>query len=183
MSRYKLTYAFALLACSTLLIASMGCESVTAPEVPQDFDTVGSPNFVRILSTSSHGGHEPMMASGPMSQMVSAADGGTVTNGRFTLEIPAGALSNDTEITMEMLQGGTLGVELGPHGLTFNTPVTLSMDLHGTTGQGMAATVVTYYDNESSGQHEPMPMAAPADENTTRAMLSHFSRYRDGVGG
>ncbi|MDH3216370.1 MAG: hypothetical protein OEN01_08770 [Candidatus Krumholzibacteria bacterium] len=183
MSRYTLTNAFALLVCSTLLFASFGCESVTAPESSEDFFVVDGPNFVRILSTSSSGDYEPMAMSGPVSAMVSASEGGTLTNGRVTLEFPAGALSEDTEITMEMLNDGTLGVELSPHGIQFNAPVVLSMGLEGTTAEGMAASLATYYDNPESGQHEPIPMAAPVDANTTRALIDHFSKYRDGSNG
>jgi len=182
MSRYKLTNAFALLACSTLLVASFGCESVTAPESSQDFFATDGPNFVRILSTSPSG-DQPAMMTGPVTAMISAADGGTLTNGRITLEFPAGALSEDTQITMEMFTDGTLGVDLAPHGIQFNTPVVLSMGLEGTTAEGMAEKVTTLYYNESLDSYEPMPMETPRDANSSRALLSHFSRYADDING
>ena len=125
MSRYIITSkAFALVACTFLLVAAIGCSPGTPTDpssTPQN--VVVSPNFVRILSTSPKNVDEPNLVSGFTSRVISAEDGGVVTNGRITLEFPPFALSEDTEITIEMLDDGTLGVELGPHGIQFNRPV------------------------------------------------------------
>lgn len=181
MSRVRVrTTAFALLACSALLFASFGCSNpgtVTAPDSAPA--VVTSPNFIRILSTSKGDPAAPATSSSA-SSMVSAQYGGTVTNGRVTLTFPAGALNEDTQITIDMLDDGTLGVELSPHGIQFNKPVTMSMDLRGTTGEGMGNDAQTYYFNEDTGLYE-LQDKLPGGSDTCNAELHHFSKYKGGI--
>lgn len=181
MSRTKQnTTVFALLACSFLLIAAIGCNpgSVMAPaEVPSG-EVVTNPNFIRILSTSDG----PSMVSGA-AQIVSATEGGTVTNGRVTLIFPAGALNEDTEITIDMAEDNILGVELGPHGIQFNEPVTLRFDLTGTSAEGRGDEAGTLWYNEELNQWERVEKGNSGDANHTEAILEHFSRYGNDIGG
>lgn len=66
-------------------------------------------------------------------------EGGTITSsdGKLTLEIPAGALDEDTEITIRRINPedlppefegieGERQYELGPEGLEFNIPIVMS---------------------------------------------------------
>lgn len=180
MSRIRVsTNALALLACSALLLASFGCSSdgILAPKL-ESADAGGTPNFVRILSTSGDVVFD--MSAEPVSTVISAANGGTLSNGRVTLEFPANALSEDTEISIDMLNDGTLSVELSPHGIQFNHPVLLTMDLSGTDAEGNASSVTTYWFNEASNSYEEMPMVG-TDSNLTHCLLEHFSRYSEGV--
>ncbi len=98
MSRFSVTSrAFALLACSVLLVASIGCSPGTPTDpssTPQN--VVVSPNFVRILSTSDKSVETPSLVTGVTSQVISAEDGGVISNGWVTLEFPPYALSEDT---------------------------------------------------------------------------------------
>lgn len=178
MSRNVTSNAFALLASSILLMASFGCNpgAITGPETSSDVTIVENPDFVRILSTSSKGAEYAAMAV-PVSAVISAAEGGVISNGRVTLTFPAGALDQDTEISIQMLGNGTLGVNLEPHGTQFNVPVILTMDLTGTSAEGKGASVNTVYDNEDTGQYELMNQAPGQDANTSAAYLGHFSRY------
>ena len=41
------------------------------------------------------------------------------------LRVPMGAVDEDTKITLTALAGGKFAIELQPHGLEFNTPVTI----------------------------------------------------------
>jgi hypothetical protein len=113
--------------------------------------------------------------------MISAREGGTITNGRITLSFPAGALDQDTEITMEALGDGTLGAEFGPHGTVFNKPVVMSMDLRGTNAEGRSDVTSVLYENEERGRFEEIEGAASDDSDTSRALLRHFSKYRGKV--
>jgi hypothetical protein len=140
-----------------------------------------SPDFVRILPTSKGASSPSFTASA--SAIVSAQFGGTVSNGRVTLEFPAGALDQDTEISIEMLNDGTLGVELSPHGTLFNKPVTMSMDLRGTTAEGRSDMTAVYYWNDSTGEYEVQEKISSDDENLDKSLLHHFSRFHDGMGG
>jgi len=86
-------------------------------------------------------GSEPKTAAGDdVAQTVTAAAGGTVESpsGDAALVIPAGALPEDTEITIKGLDGaglpspadlGGAAYEFGPDGLQFTVPVTLSLTL------------------------------------------------------
>jgi hypothetical protein len=115
--------------------------------------------------------------------MISATEGGVISNGRVTLEFPPYALDEDTEISIEMETDGTLGVELGPHGIQFNRPVTMKMDLTGTTAEGLAEASGTLWFNEDQGWWETMPKAETSDPNALTATLEHFSKYQGNVTG
>lgn len=62
-----------------------------------------------------------------------ASEGGFVELQGFRVDIPAGALSQNTTITIDLPTDNVLGkrliAEFGPHGTQFNTPVTLSFPL------------------------------------------------------
>lgn len=183
MSRNKLTpKAFALLACSTLLVASIGCSpgSPTAPSsVP--LNAVESPNFIRILSTSSKGVQEMSLTADVATKMISARDGGVISNGRVTLEFPPHALDKDTQITIEMDTDGTLGVELKPHGIQFAHPVVMTMDLAGTTAEGRGGTSVTLWFNETL-EWWVVIEKIQSHNNVIKSKLNHFSKYKGTMG-
>lgn len=176
-----LTKTFALLASSALLLSSIGCNpgTVTAPSSAPQTNVVDSPNFIRVLSTSK-GVPEISMASAA-EQVVSAEEGGTLHCGSFTLDIPAGALDQDTEITMDVINDGTLSVELGPHGIQFNVPVVLSMELTGTNAEGMADQSSTLWHNEDEDRYERMQKLSSNDPNVIYSNLTHFSKYKGDV--
>lgn len=188
MSRLRVrSNALALLACSTFLIASFGCSNdpgvVTAPDSAPQNVVVDNPNFVRILSASSKGDTDPILRASAVSTVISAENGGTISNGRVTLEFPAGALDEDTQITIEMVGDGTLGVELGPHGTVFNKPVVMTVDLSGTTAEGRAYESTTLWMNPEMDRWERVEKVDSEDNNAGRSLLRHFSRYNQDVGG
>ena len=184
MTRYTVTpKAFALLACSVLLVASIGCSPGTPTDpssTPQN--VVVSPNFVNVLSTSEKSVDGLSMVEGATSMTISARDGGTISNGHVTLEFPPFALSEDTEITIEMLGGGILGADLSPHGIQFNRPVTMITDLHGTSAEGMSGVSTLWY-NEDEGWWEAVTEVEMNDPNLVGASLQHFSKYADNING
>lgn len=75
--------------------------------------------------------------SGPRtaSKRIRASTGGYVELDGFRVDIPAGALPRDTTITISLPTDPVLGkrviAEFLPHGIQFNTPVTLSFPLQG----------------------------------------------------
>jgi hypothetical protein len=123
------------------------------------------------------------MVEGATSMTISARDGGVISNGRVTLEFPPFALSEDTEITIEMLTDGTLGADFGPHGIQFNRPVTLTMDLSDTSAEGNPELVDTFWWDSSNLWYEKMQKVDTETQNTMSATLLHFSHYKAGVGG
>jgi hypothetical protein len=64
-----------------------------------------------------------------------AAEGGFVELNGFRVDIPAGALPADTVVTIDLPSDPALArrlvAEFGPHGIQFNTPVTLRFPLAG----------------------------------------------------
>jgi hypothetical protein len=141
-----------------------------------------SPNFVRILSTSDKSIDQLHLVSGSASKLILAKDGGVISNGRVTLEFPPFALSEDTEITIDMLGDDILGVELSPHGIQFNRPVTMTMDLQGTSAEGVAE-VNTLWFNEDKGWWETVQEVEISDPNLVGAVLYHFSKYAEDIAG
>ncbi len=123
-----------------------------------------------------------MLIAPRVSAVISADEGGTLSNGRVTLTFPAGALDKDTEITIEMLGHKTLGVELSPHGIQFNEPVVMTKDLRGTTAEGKSFSTSTVWYNESLDQWELMEKVESGDADLNSANLYHFSTYDDIVG-
>ena len=187
MSRNRVrSNALALLACLTFLLASFGCSdpgSITAPDSASHSAVVDNPNFVRILSSSSKGASDPYLTASAVSAVISADEGGSLTNGRVTLVFPAGALDKDAEITIEMLGENTLGVELGPHGMQFNKPVVMSMNLLGTTAEGMAEKASTLWLNEAFDRWERVEKVYDGNPDAGSSQLHHFSKYSGGVDG
>jgi hypothetical protein len=66
---------------------------------------------------------------------IRASQGGYVELNGFRVDIPPGALPRDTTVTIDLPGDALLAkrvvAEFGPHGVQFNTPVTLSFPLTG----------------------------------------------------
>jgi hypothetical protein len=109
--------------------------------------------------------------------LISAEFGGTITNGRVALEFPAGALSEDTYITMQLVDETNLIVEFGPHGLVFNELVTFTWRLEGTDREGLAESTVIKWRNPYTELLEDIYNLPPEGSNTVKGLLEHFSNY------
>jgi len=184
MSRHT-TKTLALLACLALLFAAVGCKegSVLAP-VDESGGANTEPSFYGISSTPDNPNLTVCTSEGKTrGARVSADRGGAIGNGHVRLEIPAGALDEDTYITMEMVDKSNLVVEFGPDGLVFNKPVTMMMTLTGTTAEGLAeSTLIKWYDPDSDRWENitNLPVSSP---NKVSALLEHFSKYGADIGG
>ena len=91
---------------------------------------------------------------GPATQTITAAEGGTLatSDGAAAIEVPAGALDADTELTVAVLDktgdAQTPIYDFGPDGLTFSTPATLSIAYDGNPGEGKKA-VLAWQDGDT----------------------------------
>lgn len=172
---------FALLALLTLLISAFGCNlgEVTEPE-PTPGIIVTNPDII-ILSAPKDVS-KPLCASDART-VISAANGGVVANDFVSLEFPAGALSSDTEITIDMPDPNKLIVVFGPHGITFNKPVIMTFNLTWTNASGMADQAQTLWYNEEMNWWEAIEKVSSDDENKSKAVLWHFSSYKGTLGG
>jgi len=132
----------------------------------------------------------PTLPAGPQAKATIGSGGGTVgfSDGRFTLTVPAGALSNDTQITVIEISGNDIPAELRsssvrkvydmqPDGLQFTTPATV--EIH-TTGSATPpdGTPLVGLISDSKGTLELLgPLTDSIDDAgiTVIAPVSHFS--------
>jgi hypothetical protein len=114
---------------------------------------------------------------------ITAADGGEVKLGKATLSIPAGALAEDLDVTLETkkpasslpdqdtLKGMTY--DFGPDGTTFEKPVELTLPLSATPGDGEKA-VISWYDEASKSWKD---LTATVDGSSISAEVEHFTLF------
>ena len=111
-----------------------------------------------------------------LSTLISAETGGTINLGRYSLTFPPGALTEDTEITIRQSTSSTMTLELGPHGLQFQKPVTLSANVGGMKLDPTASVVGVAWFNENTAVWEHIS-EMPAGTTEISAELWHFSDY------
>jgi len=84
-----------------------------------------------------------------------ASQGGFVELNGFRVDIPAGALPNDTTVTIDLPTDNLLAkrvvAEFGPHGVQFNQPVTLSFPLTGVLLSGGPVEVARWENDQWVG--------------------------------
>lgn len=110
--------------------------------------------------------------------------GGTVVLEFATLEIPAGALSSATYITMERDDPTQATFEFGPHGQQFLLPITIRMTPDNAEGLIQAGSMapedyrIAHYDEELEQWVElPSFLELDGDGYSITAKTTHFSRY------
>ena len=114
---------------------------------------------------------------------VSAATGGTVTAGDATLVIPAGALSQDTTITVTISSPGSSLPEsstvkgeiydFGPNGTTFSTPATLTLPMTDTPAANERA-VISFLDPVTD---QWVDLTSTVTGAQISAPISHFTPH------
>jgi hypothetical protein len=121
-------------------------------------------------------------ASDPVEKAITAAKGGTVRTGGARIEIPAGALDENTKITIEVLEREGLPelervaskvFDFGPDGTEFAQPVTLAIDFDpGRTPKKMRA-VLAYLDGDDWQLLADSEVAG----NSVVASTTHFTAF------
>jgi len=122
-------------------------------------------------------------------------DGGTLSlpGSDFTMNIPSGALSDPTTITVVAKGGPHVAYEMLPHGLQFLEPVTATQGLQNTATYGTDAgnAIRTAYLPEGSDAIDADDSASPSElqaattyfygakpvAETQVWIINHFSRY------
>jgi hypothetical protein len=114
-----------------------------------------------------------------VSQVISAKNGGTLTNkygGKVI--IPPGALSKDTEISMTLVDQGTVTdmYHLEPDGLKFLRPVTvvLPFKTEGLKKGQTAANIKIEFWNAEQKQKRPLPYRVDWKEHNLRVRMYNF---------
>ncbi|HYR08681.1 MAG TPA: hypothetical protein VEQ60_12955 [Longimicrobium sp.] len=118
------------------LFALAGCSDVPQPMLATPVQSTsvlgGSIDLTGVLKFV---GLPDLTGTRHAEKYIVASEGGFVELNGFRVDIPAGALSQNTTITIDLPTDNVLGkrliAEFGPHGTQFNTPVTLSFPLTG----------------------------------------------------
>ena len=165
-----------------LILSLFACQDggLLSPK-PAAEQGIKNPTFVRVLPGDKDVLRPALVESN--SAVVTAAQGGAVTCGHVTLVVPAGALSEDTEISIEIENPSILVADFGPEGLEFNTPVVMRWNLAGTSAEGGAQSTESLYFHETTQLWEEIDMLSPPDSNTTETEIEHFSKYAQATGG
>ncbi|MCB9689581.1 MAG: hypothetical protein H6735_31375 [Alphaproteobacteria bacterium] len=123
---------------------------------------------------------DPAGSDGASADIV-AAEGGTLALGDATLEVPPGALAEDTTLTVDLVDAGGLAdagsvvgmaFDYGPDGLQFLTPATLVVSADAP-AEGQAL-VLSWYD-EGAGAWVDLPTTFDGGEAT--APVEHFTTF------
>ncbi len=172
MCRDKKALRILLVISSLSVLAALGCGTYS-PVAPSNSSMPGveNPAFATLLPASK--GSDAAMRSDVASAMIWAKDGGTVSNGYYSVYFAPGALKEDTEISIEMPEFPKAIVRLSPHGIQFDAPVILSLDL------GKAAEMSDQWNvlwlNDVSGLWESI--GGYMEDGALKAELKHFSEY------
>jgi len=134
-------------------------------------------------------GTEP---SGQPAGTIVGAGGGTVISGGLTLNIPAGALSQDVEITVEEVTPAVAGVppgfltvgakvfDLGPDGLSFAQPVSLTLRYAASSlPAGVAESELGIV--HLTGGATVLASTVDVGAGTVTALVDHFSGFGIGL--
>ncbi|HEV2147324.1 MAG TPA: hypothetical protein VGR37_07960 [Longimicrobiaceae bacterium] len=113
-----------------------------------------------------------------VSKRITAAEGGSVELAGFRVDVPAGALPQDTVISIVLPSDATLGkrvlAEFEPHGIRFNTPVTISFPLQGVLLPTGGALDVGRWEN---GGWTSLGGTVSPDGTRLFSTTPHFSTY------
>ena len=117
-----------------------------------------------------------------VSSLIPADAGGSLTLGTAMLTIPPGALDEDTVVSLGRLAGapdvgvrGQAAFELGPSGLTLNTPAVLRLDYQEPAGF-YEELLNGYLYGEGTGVWEPVQvLTRDTSNNRVKLAVPHFS--------
>ena len=154
-----------------------------------DFDTLARGEALWLDMTGAARWEQPSSVAPVTETLVPAAEGGVAVSadGRFSLAIPAGALGEDTVITIRRVgvgelpadglfeDAGGVAFELGPDGLEFATPARATVTGLRDPGEGLIFPVLVNADGSLEGIDGVE--VNTAQDGTTRAEIpiNHFS--------
>lgn len=197
-----------LLALLVIAVAAVACSTSDMPVTPKLSPGVGSPTFAKINATDSnmvvtdiaYGDTafvlkrlSPLAADITTSATIGSSGGSLkIDAAGIKVDIPSGALSTPTVITMTAKAGLNVAYEFGPHGTTFAEPVKIQQDLKVTVAGTNAAVQRglhgAYYEGSlDSAYTDPLKLTAKIKENQLgykdatgsqlRFFVNHFSGY------
>jgi hypothetical protein len=197
MSSHRALYRLAVAASAIVLFACGDLSRSTSPAVSQAKLVAVRSSFSLVQSGAKARAVRWGPAHSRIEQSASAVigpDGGTLSlpGSDFTMNIPSGALSAPTTITIVAKSGSHVAYEMLPHGLRFLRPVTATQGLQNTATYGAddGNAVRSAYLPEGRDAIDVDDSAAPSELEAATTyfgaariaeshvwIINHFSRY------
>jgi hypothetical protein len=143
---------------------------------------IATGSFAIGCDNDTESAREGSQPSEPVEKEIKADDGGKVSTPGAKVEIPAGALDEDTKITLEPLERDGLPdldvvasnvFDFGPDGTTFSDPVTITIDFDAArTPKGMTAKLAFLDDDAWHALDD-----SEVDGNEVVGKTTHFTPY------
>ena len=147
---------------------------LSPPAAPAHTQSVDLSGLLQFLGTPN------LTAPRHAEKLIQASTGGFVELQGFRVDIPAGALSSDATITIDLPTDPVLAkrvmADFGPEGLQFNQPVTLSFPLTNVLLNGSPIQVMRWEDDHWVGLGGWLSGGGTRLNGNT----PHFSRYGGG---
>lgn len=160
------------------LFALAGCSDVSQPTLPaseQSINVLG--NSIDLNGVLKFAAMPDLSGTRHAEKYIVASQGGFVELNGFRVDIPAGALSQNTTVTIDLPTDNVLGkrliAEFGPHGTQFSTPVTLSFPLTDVLLQGGPIEVARWENGGWTSLGGSVNLLGTTLSSTT----PHFSTY------
>lgn len=183
----QLLHGVGLVVVAALLVLT-GCSAPQSPLAPPASPGIGhrisAQQFIPLTFTRPlHTGRltKPVATTSP----VLAETGGTVLLAgefyQYRLMVPAGAVAQDTELSITLPDDANILADLGPEGTQFATPVTfeITIDTANTNYALLEQSLDVFWYNPATGVWEGQGATFAKQESTiiVTASLSHFSQY------
>lgn len=158
------------------LMLVVGCSNT--PLDPQtEAEEASIPNLLQRSAASSSS-----LALSPLNlhteAVIPAATGGQLVLFDVILEVPAGAVSNDTLFTIDIPDINVFYNEFGTNGLVFDVPVKITMSYRDADLSGVnVSTIRIGWFNRSTGLFEDVVCDIDYDTQTVVGYVDHFSAY------
>jgi len=118
---------------------------------------------------------------GTTTKVIDGTLGGTIERGPFRVDVPANSVEGDVQFKVEIPDDGTIQVHLTPHGMTFDKPVVLTVDLR--IASGLGENVALFWWNQKQERWDNIGGTFDPDTKQLVTNLDHFSTYAPGRAG
>ena len=177
-SRHTLMLGGALL---LAIAAFSGC--ATAPvTAPPPAPEPAEPEFVRVEAVAVDSAGQPLpVQSRTVTARIDGGKGGSLTNGRFDLEVPAGAWEGEMTVTLKVPDPALMQCQITidkPEANHFKVPVLLYGHCDNAVSVDSSEEMVFVCQDEMTGEWQKVEgSSSTATTGTVSAALPHFSNY------
>jgi|GEM_PF-797627 hypothetical protein len=167
---------FFVLAAAALLLLAVGCSKspLESTEPTQETKVLGRSASSLAAALLSPGDGSGLY----VDQVISAETGGRLEFFDVIIEVPAGAIDNDTTFSILIPDLSVFYNEFGTNGLVFNVPVKVTMSYRDADLTGVVEESIRIaYFNNVTGEFEDIVCQLDTVNKVVKAELHHFSAY------